>query len=423
MYKHQKHTLENGLRVITIPMMDTAAVSVLIMANVGSRYESREINGISHFLEHMVFKGTKNKPSTIEISSTIDALGAEFNAFTSEEYTGYYIKSQAKDFNTSLETLHDMLYNSLFDQKEIDREKGVISAEINMYRDDPKLHVYQLAQSLIYGDTPLGWDVAGKIETIKTFKRENFLDYLKKFYKAKNIVIAVAGKQIGSWIDEIEKITANKEAGEINNYKKVAISQKQPAVNLEYRKTDQAHFILSFRTFSRYDKRRHAAEVLSNILGGSMSSRLFISVRERKGLAYYVRSSSSLYGDNGDFGINAGVDPNRVDEAISTVREEIEKIQKELVGEKELNKSKENICGRFALSLEESLEVAQYFAAEELLLNNIEDPMEYSRHIRAVTAEDVRDLAKEIFDFNKSNLAIVGPYKDEEKFLKLIRQG
>lgn len=421
MYNYSKHILPNGLRVVTIPMADTAAVSILILAKVGSRNESKKINGLSHFLEHMVFKGTKKRPNTLEIATFLDSLGAEFNAFTGEEYTGFYIKSQAKDFKQSLEMLNDMLFDSLFDPTEVEREKGVITAEINMYKDDPKLYIYTLGQKLLYGDTPLGRDIAGDEQTVRSFKKEDFIEYRDSFYHPDNLLVAVAGSQNTDWLNEIETLLGGLKKRQSIPVEPFIDNQTSPAINLHYRKTDQAHLMAAFKTFSRFDSRRYAMTVLDNLLGGTMSSRLFITVRERHGLCYYVRSGLDFYHDTGDIAISAGVELGKIEKALELITQEIKKIKTEKVTVSELNKAKENICGRFSLSLEESLDVARYFGTEELLSDKIEDPADFAKKIRAVTAEEVLSLAQEIFDFNKINFALVGPYKEKEKFLEIFK--
>ncbi|MFA6422997.1 MAG: pitrilysin family protein [Patescibacteria group bacterium] len=421
MYKHQKHILKNGIRFISIPMTDTNTVSVLILVKVGSRYETKETGGLSHFLEHMVFKGTKKRPTTLDISTSLDELGAEFNAFTGEELTGFYIKSQSKDFDHSLDILNDMLFNSLFDIKEIEREKGVITAELNMYREDPKLHVSTMGQELLYDDTPLGRDIGGTIETVNKFEKNNFLDYIKKHYIGKNIVVAVAGKQDNAWLENLKEKMEEIPKGDLTKAEIFKDDQKNPKIMLDYRKIDQANILLGFKTFSKHDSRKYALSVLSNILGGAMSSRLFITVRERHGLCYYIRSSTDFFEDTGDFVITSGIEPTKIDKAISLIIDEIKNIKTNKIDEKELNKAKENICGRFYLSLEESLEVANYYGSQELFFDKIEEPLEFARQIRKVTAEEVQNVARQIFDLNKINIALIGPYKDEKHFINLIK--
>lgn len=422
MLTYQKHQLKNGLTVITAPMKETKAVSVLVMVKVGSRYETKEENGISHFLEHMFFKGTNKRPTSLDISKELDSIGAEFNAFTSEEYTGFYISSSADHFDISLDILSDMLHNSKFDESEITKEKGVILEEFNMYKDIPQKYVQDLAKELLYGETPLGRTILGQPHNIKSFKRKDFVNYIKKHYQAQNTIIAIAGNPNGSnWLKTVDQLFGSFPKGAKNIYQKQSEFQKKPAILLHYKKTDQAHLILGYRTINRFDPRRYDLKVLNNLFGGIMSSRLFTEIRENRGLAYYVGSSYWEFDDVGSLIVSAGLDKNRIDEAIKVILEEFNKLKHEPISKEELTRSKENIKGRFYLNLEESYAIAEFLADQQLLYGNIKDPDEIIKKILAVKPEEITKLAKEFFISQNLNLTIIGPYKDKARFEKLLK--
>jgi len=416
-----KHKLKNGIRFITAPMTSTKTVTVLAVIGAGSKYENKKNNGISHFLEHMFFKGTKKRPTSQDIAGELDKVGGEYNAFTGQEYTGYYAKVDASHLDLALDVISDMLINSKFDAQEIEKEKGVIIEEINMYRDTPRRYVGELFEKLLYGDQPAGWHIAGEKENILKFKRPDFSDYLKNHYTASNMAIAVAGnfnkdlldKKINSYFG---KITNGKAKGK----EKVREKQDNPESLLHYKKTDQTHFCLGVRTYDMFHSSKFAQEISAIILGGNMSSRLFTEVREKRGLAYYVYTDTGKYTDSGYLVSQAGVDNKRVNEAIEVIVAEYKKIKKDGISETELVKAKDYIKGKMALNLESSDEVAGFLADQEILKNKIELPEEILRQINKVTINEVNNLAKDIFQLQKLNLALIGPFKDKKRFEKLL---
>jgi len=420
---YQKFTFKNGLRLVTVPMKNTKAVTVLVLVGTGSKYETKEINGISHFLEHMFFKGTKSKPTTAKLIEPLDRVGGEYNAFTDKEMTGYWAKVDAKHFQVALDWVSDILLNSKLEAKEIKREKGVIIEEINMYLDDPKRHIVDVWDELLYGDQPAGWNITGKKELIRNLKRTHFIQYLQSHYSASNTIIAIAGNQ--------EKIKNKKE--EIKkNFKNIStikaplrgnFSEKQikPEVKLEYKKTDQSHLCLGVRTFNIFHKDRYILSVLANILGGGLSSRMWTSVRERKGLAYYVWTKTNLDSDAGFLAVRAGVNNEKTEEAIKTILDEYKKIRDIKVAKEELRKAKDYIKGTTILSMESSDEQASFYVFQELLENKILTPEQIFAKIEAVTAEDVQRVARDIFKPEKLNLALIGPFKEKAKFEKLLK--
>ena len=425
--KYQKQTLSNGLKLLTVPMPAVESVTVLILVGAGSRYEEKEINGISHFLEHMAFKGTQKRPTALEIASTIDGIGAEFNAFTSKDHTGYYIKAAKKHLSLLVDVLSDMLLHSKFDEKEIEKERGVIIEEINMYEDTPMRKVGDFYENLLYGDSKLGRDISGRKEVIKSVKREDFLSYIRRFYGPGNTIIAVAGgietnKRLAS---SVERLVENylgdwKEKG-IEKPELVKDRQNEPAVLVRFKDTQQAHLCLGVRSYNLTHPDRYKLGVLTAILGGGMSSRLFIEVREKRGLAYYVRSNNEQYHDVGNFVTQAGVDVTRIDDAIKVMLSEFVKIAKEPVSAEELMKAKELLKGRLILELEDSRSVAGLYATTLLLEDKVRTPDEILKQVDSVTVGDIQKVAKEIFDEQTLNLAIIGPYKEEERFRKLLK--
>lgn len=417
------HQYDNGLRLVVVPMKSTKTVTVLVLVGTGSRYETKEVNGISHFLEHMMFKGTLKRPNTLDIAKELDSIGAEYNAFTSKEYTGYYAKASAGETDLIFDVISDMFLNSKFDKEEVLRERGVVIEEVNMILDDPPKLVSYLYEELLYGDQPIGWKVIGEKEIISNLNREIVSNYFTTHYLAKNTIIAVAGNIAKEKIrDElVPKFFENIRLGTKIEKKSVKeVLQKNPEVKLHYKKTDQAHFVLGVRAYNMLSLKLEAAEILAVILGGGMSSRLFISVRERQGLAYYIRSYAEAYTDHGYLATDAGVNNSRVEEAVTTILSEYRNIKEKPVPEDEIKKAKEYIKGKFIIGLESSDAVASYYADQWLLKNETLTPEEKLDKIMKVTAEDIKVVAQEIFRPERLNLALIGPFEDKEKFEKLL---
>jgi len=411
---------DNGLKVITAPLPNTKAVSVFILIGTGSRYETKEESGIAHFLEHMFFKGTKNRPKTIDIARELDSVGASYNAFTGEEYTGFYVRAETSHFDLALDILHDMITNSLFDSKEIEKEKGVIYEEINMIKDLPASYVEYVMKELLYGAQPLGRMITGTFETISKMDRKTFTGFLNRFYKPENMIIVIAGGNDNNWLTKIKQKFGNIENLKPQKFDKISENQSAPQVKIFHKTTDQAHFILGFRALKRTDERRPTLKVLNNILGATMSSRLFIEVREKRGLCYYISSDIADFIDTGFWGVSAGVDIKRAEEAVKVILEEFSKAKISEVTDEELTRAKENLKGHLYLSLEESMNVAQFLAEQEMFWEFIDDPDKVVADIQKVTKEDVQKLANDIFKKENLNLAMVGPFKEEEKFKKIL---
>jgi len=418
---HKKTIFKNKARLLYIPTPGTEAVTVLFLFAVGSRYETPEINGVSHFIEHLMFKGTKKRPSTLHISKELDGVGAEFNAFTGKDYTGYYIKINHKQVDLAVDVLSDMLLNSKFDAKEMNRERGVIIEEINMYHDNPIMYIENVCEDSIYSGSTLGWDIAGPAEVIKKVTRQQLLNYKEKYYQPNNVVVAVAGKIDNKVKAIIQKKFVNlfKQKGKPEVFAPFVLDQLAPRVKIKYRDTKQVQLGLGFGAFGYSDKRTYAMHLLTIILGGNMSSRLFISVRERRGLAYFVRCYPNFYQDVGNIFIQSGLDVSRLEKAIKVILDELKKIKKGVTA-KELKDAKEFVRGKMVLNLEDSSHVAEYFAKQELLMNEISTPEQKMKLYDKVTAKEIRAVANEIFKKERVNLALIGPFRDAKKFQKLI---
>lgn len=422
--RYVRNVLPNGLRVIAAPMPSFESATVLVMVGAGSRYETKQNNGISHFLEHMAFKGTKRRPSAIDIASLIDGIGGEQNAFTSKETTGYYIKAQATHVPLCMDVMSDMLQNSLFKRDEIDKERGVIIEEINLYEDTPMRKIGDVYEQLLYGDSPMGWDIAGEKDIIMKITREDFLDYMRSLYSPSNMTVVVAGGIAAQEaFDLSEQYFGAMKQYDTIRYKKVIEKQKKPAVFIKQKTTEQVHIALGVRTVPVNHPDRHALALLASILGGGMSSRLFSEIREKRGLSYYVRTHSDHYQDSGSLVSLSGVDSKRVDDAVKVIKDEYEKLQsgKDAVKGAELTKAKEYSKGHLVLELEDSRSVAGYYASQELLEEKLENPAEALLQIDAVTLEEVNAVAKKYLIPKTLSLAVIGNFDDRQRFEKLLQ--
>lgn len=415
--KFTKTVLPSGLRIVTIPMSDNPSVTVLVTVDAGSKYEAKDINGLSHFLEHMVFKGTNRRPKAVDISRELDSIGSHYNAFTSREYTGYYAKADRKHFAHVLDIVSDMYLDPIFDEAEIRKEKGVVIEEIRMYNDLPQERAYQAFMDLVYGDQPVGWDVIGTEANVSSFTRDQLVAYRRAHYVASATTIFVAGG-----FDEPAAIAAvSKAFAGISMSPKASKSAvidhiSAPRVAAVFKETDQTHLIIGLPTFSVRDPRNPAMSVLSTVLGRGMSSRLFSRLRDELGICYYVRAGNEAFTDHGLFSIGAGVDNSRVETAIKEILAQCALLKTDLVGADELKKAKDYISGTTALELETSEARAEFCAYQETVKGTIESPDEILARIQAVTAEDVQKLARDVFRSEALNMAIVGRFKDGSAF-------
>jgi predicted Zn-dependent peptidase len=422
MNQYQLTKLKNGLRLMTVPMPGVESLTVMIGVAAGSRFESKSIGGIFHFLEHMAFKGTHKRPSALSISSEIDGVGGMFNAFTDKELTAYHIKLASKHQELAFDIISDMLTNSLFKAEEIEREKGVIIEEINMYEDTPIRKVHEVFERLIYGNNPMGWSIAGTKTTVKQLQKKDFLDTIDRLYFAQNMALIVAGKVDHQSIKKMagQYFGGLNKAGK-SRFEPIKMVQKRSKVKLVTKKTEQAHFCLGVPGYHYSHPDRFTLGVLAAVLGGGMSSRLFIQIRERRGLAYYTDCAPDFHTDSGYLLAKAGVRLKKAGEAIEVTLDEFFNLTKTPVPNKELNKAKELLKGRMILALEDSQRVAGRYAYQVLLKDKIRTPQQTIEEIDKVTSDDVRRVAKAVFKPQKLNLAIVGPYQDREKFTKLLR--
>ncbi len=418
-YTHKK--LANGLRIISVPMKDNPTVTVLVLVETGSKYEKDNERGLSHFLEHMCFKGTTTRKNTFAISHELDAIGSQYNAFTGHEYTGYYAKSDKKHIGKIFDVVSDIYLNPVFPEAEIEKEKGVIVEEINMYEDMPQRHVQDLFMSLLYGGQPAGLSITGTRESVREMTRKDFTQYHEKHYTPEKTTVIVSGAVTSKEVD----ILAKKYFGKLSQ-KKVIVKQKtkdkqtQPQVLVQYKKTDQTHLVLGFRTFDMYDKRNYALDVLANILSGGFSSRLFMKLREELGVTYYVKAAADGFTDHGYFEIRAGVTNTRVGEVITEILKECKKIRTFGVTAEELVKTKEYMIGNMKLELESSDAWAMYYGGQAVLRKEIETLEQVEKKIRAVTVDEILKIAKTVFKDMVLNLALIGPFKNKAEFEKIL---
>lgn len=421
--KYKKTVLKNGLRIITVPLTDSQSAIGMVLVETGSDYEKKEQNGLSHFLEHMVFKETTNRTGD-QIKLEIDSMGASSNAFTSNEFTGYYAKASKEKISKIIDFVSDMYLNPTFPQKDIDIERGVIIEEINMYEDLPQRKIVDLWQELLYPETSAGRSIIGPKENILSFNRNDFVVYHTQHYVPAKTVFVVGGG-----IDEKKVISQIKSIfGTIKNSKAVTRSktkfkQTKPQALITYKKTDQAHLIVGFRSFDQYNKKNYALKVAATILGKGFSSRLFTKMRDELGLCYYTKAEVDTYTDRGAFIVRSGVTVARAHEALSVIMDEFKKLRDIKISKEELQKAKDYLIGNFSIGLETSEDVADYFGFQELLHDEILKPRDLISKIKAVTTEDIQKVLKEIMKEKNLNFAIIGPFESGEKssFEKLLK--
>jgi predicted Zn-dependent peptidase len=415
----ERQVLPNGLRILTADLPHAQSVTCMVMLAAGSRYETAESNGIAHFSEHMFFKGTERRPDARAIAGEIDAIGGEFNAFTGKESTAYFVKCAAEHRDVALDVIVDMLRHSKFDGEEIEREKGVIIEEMNMYFDTPRDYIGGVYEELVYGNQPLGWEILGRKETIRAATRETFLDYLGHWYHPERMVVGIAGR-IGD--DAVERVSEL-----LGDIPAVPTGRPEPVkpylngrVKLFTKASDQAHVVLGAPSYPLEHPDRYVLQMVATVLGGGMSSRLFTEVRERRGLAYYVYGLNHSYTDAGSLYSQAGVDINRIDEAVSTIANELKGIAAEPVPADELDKAKSFAKGRFVLQLESPQGLIMFGLRKEVLERKAPDPDEVLAGITAVTAEDVQRVAQDVLANDRLRLAVIGPFDDPDRFEKLL---
>ncbi len=424
--KFEKHVLKNGLRVILAPVENIETVTVLFLIGTGSKYETKKINGVSHFLEHLAFKGTKKRPNPKDITAEIDAIGGQINAFTGEEYTGYYVKSNYQNLLLALDVVSDIAIHSLLPEKEIEKERGVILEEINMYEDLPMEKVTNLWNEIVHGDQPAGRTILGEKKVIKSISRKEILDYRNSQYKAKSSLVVVAGNfsQAKNIMAELEKLFGQLGSGQAKNKLPVKNGQQKPELLLGFKETDQTHLLVGFRGVGlrpEEEKDRFALAVLGGLLGGYMSSRFFQEIREKRGWAYYIHSFVDFDTDCGSIGAQAGIMNDKTPEVVKIILNEFKKIKDGKFSKKEVETAKSNFIGSSALALEGSSATASFLGKQELLENKILTPEQMFDKIKAVGVNDIKRVAKKYFVNRGLNLALIGPHQDKKAFEKILK--
>lgn len=417
----KKRTLENGVRIVTVPMKGTQAVTTLVLVKTGSKYETAELSGASHFLEHLFFKGSKRYPTPKALSEAMDRLGAEFNAFTSTEETGYWVKTAKTNNDKAIAIVADMLKHPKFSSAEMNRERGVIIEELNMYKDAPMRRIYDIWREVLYGDQALGRDIGGTEKTIAAMTRGQVVKHFNEYYRGENVVVCLAGAITHAGGYRLaKKHFRGLLGGKEGSFVPLVEEQDAPQVNIEYKKTDQTHIALGFRGVSMTHPSRHAVAVLAAILGGMMSSRIFLVVREKLGLAYSIRTSPDFDTETGSIFTAGGIRNDGVGKAVDAILNEYVRIRKTPPPAAEVKKAKDSMIGRFVLGLEQTDEVANYVAAQELLLHDMTTPEEEIEAIRRVTPRAVQAVAKKLFRRRTLNLAMIGPEKSAATWKKRL---
>jgi predicted Zn-dependent peptidase len=403
-------------------MVGNPTVTVAVFVEAGSKYETKDTSGISHFLEHVCFKGTLSRPNASDLSTELDGLGCDSNAFTGEEYTGYYAKVKASNFEKLLEIIADLYLNPIFKSEEIEKEKGVIIDEINMYDDTPTEKVDEVWMRLLYGDQPAGWPITGEREVVRNITREDIVRYRAAHYVAEATTVVISGNvDVAMALEMVAEKFKGISTGTKSSKEKILIAQEGPQVATLYKKTNQTHFLLGVHSFDVHDDRDTTATVLAGILGSGMSSRLFRRIREDVGVGYYVRAINESLTDHGYFVLSAGIANERFEEVVKVMLSELRDLKENLVGEAELSKVKEHLVGTSYLNLERSDDLAFHYGMPEIHRCEIRTPEEEEGRIRAVTAEGLRDLARTLFVEQNLNLAYIGPSKNTLRLRSLLK--
>jgi predicted Zn-dependent peptidase len=419
---YEKSTLENGIRVVSGPMRGVKSASLIFYYEVGSRYEDPKIQGISHFLEHMLFKGTERRPDPIMISQAVESVGGILNAATGRESTNYWAKVPSTHFALSFDVIADILRNSVIDSAELDKERSVIVEEIRSVFDAPEDLVHDVIDEVVWGTQSVGRPIAGTEETVAAINQSNMTSFWKRNYRPDRLVVAAAGdiehehvvrlaqEHLGDWQAQ----------GDADPCEPSASDQDGIRIQLVERETEQAHLCIGFPALPYSTPRRYVQGTIEAILSSGMSSRLFQEIREKRGLVYSVYGYFRPYEDVGQAVIYAGTDLDRVEEAISAIIGELRKLRDDGVPEDELRRTKELRKGRLLMGLEDSRSVASWVGSQELTYGEIKTPEDVMEEIEAVSAKDVQELADELFQSNKMSLALIGPYSDESTFRGLL---
>jgi predicted Zn-dependent peptidase len=418
-FKIEKKQLDNGLQVLLVPMESVPSVTSFVMVQAGSRWEKEEKAGISHFLEHMVFKGTDKYPSHIELASAVDSVGADFNAFTSKEYTGFYVRAASMHLELSLDVLSEMICYPKLSEKDIDKEKPVIFEEINMREDQPMIKAEEVFETLLYGGRGLGRRVIGSKQTVGSITRDDFVAYRNKWYHPANIVLGLVGDK--SRLEEknilelVKKyFSQDLEAEEVEHENDFQLQQQKKKIIAK--DTEQAHLCLGVAALERGNKDRYVQALLTTILGSTFSSRMFLEVREKRGLAYYVRTQPDSYLNTGHLVTRAGTHPDKLVEAVKVIKNEYFKIcdDQDNLG-KDLKWAKEYLKGKIALQLESTKSVASFFVEDLLIEGKTRTMHQIIKEVDRVTTDDILRLSSDIFKPEALRLAVIGPKSLQEK--------
>lgn len=415
-------TLANGARVVLAPFAGTEAAAILVLFKIGSRNEDLPVWGGSHFIEHLMFKGTERRPQTVDISQELDRYGAQYNAYTGKDLTGYWVKIAAPQLPVAIDLLNDMLFHSKFDAEEMDREKKVIIEEIKMYEENPIMHIEDLLEEAMFDGHVLGRNIAGTADSMRAMTREDVLRYRDQFYRPENMVIVAAGNLAPNVLELVEGTfgTVAKHEGEIPADVVLGNEAAQGRIRFQKKDVEQVQLSLGFPTVGRDHADEAPLKLLASILGGTMSSRLFVEVRERRGLCYTVRAGTDAYQDVGMLTVRAGLDVARLQEAMQVIVEEIRKVVRDGVTEAELRMVKDNVRGGLSLALEDSSDRAEFYGRQLLFLGKVDEPQDRLAKFDAVTLEDVARVAKTYLRFDRMSLAAIGPFAGEDELAALL---
>lgn len=417
--------LKNGIPVLLAPQKGAVSMTLEVFVHVGSRYETKEQNGASHFIEHMMFKGTKRRPNTLAISQILDQYGAEYNAFTSKEMTAYYIKMDAEKTELAIDLLNDMLFHSKYEPAEMDRERGVIVEEINMYEDNPQSQMGNALEEALFPESSLGWNIAGPREVIRGISREALVAYRDAYYVPSRITIALAGRIMPSALASLEKTFGKRvepKTPQDVSFTPFVAPETKESLSLAFhpKKIEQVQFGMAFHGFPVGSEESPAVGLLSVILGGTMSSRLFTEVRERRGLCYSIQCAHQSYQDTGIFDIAAGLEKNCLTEATKVIWKELDKLTKTPVSSQELRRAKDHLRGKLALAFEDSANQADWYGKQWVFQGKLATPEERLKKIEAVTPKQVQAVAKRLFSSGKWSASVVGPFTDADQVRKLL---
>jgi len=413
--------LANGVRVVTTPLPTSQAVSANLFVGTGSRAEERRLQGLAHFLEHMVFKGSERRPSAMAIAEAIEGAGGVLNAYTTKEITCFWNHLPFEKLELAVDVLADMLLHPLLDTVEIDRERSVVQQEIRRNRDQPGIWVSELLNQAIFGDQPMGWSTAGNEEAVAAMQRQDFVDYLDIWYVPANLVVSVAGNVSPTEVEALaRRYFDDRPAKASPSFAPVNSDLPDQHLTAEARQIAQTNLSIGYLAFPRKDPDRYPLMVFNNLLGRGMSSRLFKEVRERRGLAYSVGSSVSRFMDTGVLVISAGVAPENLKEAAAVIRQELQKLVEEAVSEEEMAKVRDYSVGNLRLGLETSMALGQRAGELLLTMGEIETIESVVEKLRAVTADDILRVARRIIQGAKPTLAVVGPGADGGDLASLL---